>query len=77
MLPYFFFQTTHDNIKRNGMNSVWTIEECNNAYANESSLSTQRVCYQASAGKVQVTSLMQYFFFNIFLNCVSTKKKQT
>ena len=44
------------------------MEECNNAYANESSLSTHRVCYQASVGKMQVSSLMQHFFYAIFSN---------
>ena len=41
------------------------MEECNNAYANESSLSTQRVRYHASVGKMQVSSLMQHFFYAI------------
>ena len=50
--------------------------ECNNAYANESSLSTQRVCYQASVGKVQVTSLMQYFF-SIFFELRLNQKEAT
>ena len=51
------------------------MEECNNAYANESSLSTQRVCYQASVGKVQVTSLNAIFFPHIFFELRFNQKE--